>query len=263
MKPFSLIKSTLAVAVTGIALITGTTAQAAGGAHAPQSVAWTFDGVFGKFDRAQLQRGYQVYKEVCAACHSMDYVAFRNLGDAGGPELTEEQVKAIAAEYEVTDGPDDAGDMFERAALPKDKFPAPFANEQAARASNGGAYPPDLSLMAKARPNGPNYIYSLLVGYEDAPEGFELAEGMNYNPYFGGSQIAMAAPLSEDAVEYQDGTKASVDQMSKDVAAFMMWTAEPKLEERKSLGFKVMIYLVLLAALLYFVKRRVWEKVAH
>lgn len=259
MKMISMIKSTLVVAAASLPFILGTPAMASGDGHALKSVNWSFDGVFGKYDRAQLQRGYQVYTEVCSSCHGMRYLSYRNLGDEGGPEFSEELVKAFAAEFEVTDGPDSDGEMFERAALPKDRFVSPFPNENAARASNGGALPPDLSLMAKARANGPSYVYSLLTGYGDAPAEVELAEGMNYNPYFAGAQIAMAAPLSADSVEYADGTDASLDQMSQDVSAFLMWTAEPKLEHRKSLGFKVVLYMLLLSALLYFVKRKVWE----
>ncbi|HAM47589.1 MAG TPA: cytochrome c1 [Alphaproteobacteria bacterium] len=234
-------------------------AQAAGGAAELKDVDWHFSGPFGSFDKDALRRGLQVYREVCASCHSLKFVAYRNLGDAGGPALSEAEIKAIAAEYEVTDGPDSEGDMFERPAEPKDKFVPPFANEQAARASNNGAYPPDLSLMTKARKNGPNHVYSILTGYQDAPEGVEIGDGMNYNPYFSGGQIAMAQPLFEDQVEYEDGTPATVEQMSKDVVEFLHWAAEPKLEHRKRLGFKVMIFLIVFAGLLYAVKRRVWE----
>ncbi len=234
-------------------------AQAAGGGAELKDVDWSFSGPFGSFDKDALRRGLQVYSEVCASCHSLKFVAYRNLGDAGGPELSEAEVKAIAAEYEVTDGPDSEGDMFERPAEPKDKFVSPFENEQAARASNNGAYPPDLSLMTKARKNGPNHVYSILTGYQDAPEGVTVGEGMNYNPYFSGGQIAMAQPLFEDQVEYEDGTPATVEQMSKDVVEFLHWAAEPKLEERKRLGLKVMIFLIVFAGLLYATKKRVWE----
>lgn len=243
--------------VIGLAAIAP--AHAAGDAMVPENVDWSFSGPFGMFDRPALRRGLQVYQEVCASCHSLKFVSYRNLGEPGGPEFTEAEVKAIAADYEVTDGPDSEGDMFERPAEPKDRFVSPFENSQAARASNNGAFPPDLSLMTKARKNGPNYVYSLLTGYHDAPEEFELGEGMNYNPYFAGSQIAMAQPLFEDQVEYEDGTPATVEQMSKDVVTFLHWAAEPKMEERKRLGFKVLIFLVIFAGLLYATYRRVWE----
>ncbi len=241
------------------------TAQAAGSgenaALPPRTVAWSFEGPFGSFDRAALQRGFQVYREVCAACHSLDYIAFRNLADDGGPGFTEDAVKALAAEYTVEDGPDEFGDMFERAGKPSDYFPAPYPNENAARAGNGGAFPPDLSLIAKARVNGPNYIYSLLTGYTDAPAEFDLGDGLSYNAYFKNRQIAMAEPLIEDLVEYADGTPAGVDQMASDVTQFLMWTAEPKLEERKGLAIPTLLYLLVLAVLLYMSYKKVWRDV--
>lgn len=231
-------------------------AHAAGDAVEMKSVAWKHGGIFGTYDRAAAQRGLQVYREVCAGCHGLGLVAFRTLSDLG---FSEEEIKAIAAESEYVDGPDGEGEMFDRPGKPSDKFPAPFPNEQAARASNGGAYPPDLSLMSKARPNGDNYMYSLLTGYVDAPADFDLAEGMNYNAYFAGHQIAMPPPLSEDAVEYSDGTPATVDQMAKDVTVFLAWAAEPKLEQRKSVGLRVILFLLILAAVFYAVKRKVWS----
>lgn len=233
-------------------------AFAAGNVTAPESIDWSHNGPFGTFDRAATQRGLLVYKEVCAGCHSLKYVAFRTLADIG---LSEEEVKAFAAESDVTDGPDEDGEMFTRPAKPSDKFPSPFANENAARAANGGAAPPDLSLMTKARNGASNYLYSLLTGYADAPDGVELAEGMSYNPYFTGHQIAMPPPLSDDAVEYADGTKATVDQMAYDVVSFLAWTAEPEMEDRKRLGVKVVLFLVLFSILMYAVKRKVWADV--
>ncbi len=218
---------------------------------------WKHAGLTGTFDRAALQRGYQVYKEVCAACHSMNLVAFRNLQDIG---FNEDQVKAISAGYQVMGEPDDNGDVKMRPALPADRFVKPFANEKAARAANNGAYPPDLSLMVKARHGGENYVYSLLTGYGTAPEEVKMNPGMNYNPYFPGMQIAMSAPLTEGAVTYADGTKATVEQMAHDVATFLTWTAEPKLEVRKQTGLKVMIFLFVFAGIMYAVKRRVWSK---
>ena len=220
---------------------------------------WSFAGPFGTYDRNALRRGYQVYKEVCSACHSMDLVHFRNLADDGGPEFSEAEVKALAAEYTVMDGPNDEGDMFERPGEPRDALVAPFANEQAARVANGGALPPDLSLIVKARPDGANYVYSLLTSYEEPPAGFEMAQGMNYNLYFANQQTAMAPPISDDIVEYADGTPATTEQIAKDVVTFLMWAAEPKLEERHRIGFMSMIYLIVLAGLLYFATRKVWS----
>ncbi len=243
----------------------------------PESLKWSFAGPFGKFDRGQLQRGLKVYKEVCSACHSLSYVAFRNLAEPGGPGYSAAQAAAFASEYKVQDGPNDAGDMFERAGRPADYFPSPFPNENAARASNGGAAPPDLSLMAKARSyergfpqfifdffsqfqeRGPNYIHALLVGYEqNPPAGFTLTEGSHYNKYFPGHSIKMPPPLSDGQVTYDDGSPATVDQYAKDVAAFLMWTAEPHLEARKRVGFQVMVFLILLSGLLYFTKKKIW-----
>ena len=224
---------------------------------------WSFSGPFGTFDRAQLQRGYKIYKEVCSACHGMRQMHFRNLGEPGGPEFSIEAVKALAAEAEVEDGPNDEGEMFSRSGKPSDAFVSPFPNEKAARASNNGAYPPDLSLIAKAREGGPDYVYSLMTGYKDVPHGMKMAEGMNYNAVFPGHQIAMAPPLDADAVEYTDGTAPTLENYARDVAAFLMWAAEPKLEERHKLGFRFMIYLILLAGLLYLAKRKVWSKLEH
>lgn len=256
----------LAVGLVGFGLAAGSSnlALAAGEVPVAPSQSWSFTGPFGTFDRGQLQRGYQVYKEVCASCHAMSLVKFRNLSQPGGPGFTEDEVKAIAAEYEVTDGPDGEGDMFEREAKPFDAFPSPFANENAARASNNGSYPPDLSVIAKARANGPNYLYALLTGYqEEAPGGVEMREGMYYNDYFPGHQIAMAPPLFEEGVDYTDGTPMTVDQYARDLTAFLMWAAEPKLEERKQLGLQVTIFLLIFAALLYFTKQRLWRDVEH
>ncbi len=236
----------------------GGPATAAEGTYPEQH--WSFDGVFGSFDRAALQRGFQVYQEVCAGCHGVKYIAFRNLTEIG---LSEDQVKAIAAEYEVEDGPDDDGEMFERPAILSDIFPLPFANDNAARASNNGALPPDLSLIAKSRTGGPDYLHALLVGYEDAPDDVMLNEGMSYNRYFRGNQIAMPPPLDDDVVEYTDGTPATVDQMASDVVNFLMWAAEPKLEVRKRMGIKVILFLLVLTALFYASKRKVWSRIDH
>lgn len=221
---------------------------------------WPTDGLFGSFDRAALQRGLQVYQEVCAACHGLDYVAFRTLADLG---YSEDEVKAFAAQATVTDGPNDEGEMFERPGLPSDRFPSPYPNEQAAAAANGGKAPPDLSLMAKARMGGQDYIYSLLTGYEDPPEGFEVPPNGYYNAYFPGHVIAMPPPLNPDQVTYADGTAATVDQMAADVSHFLFWAAEPKLEERKHMGAKVMLFLIVLTGLTFALKRKIWADVPH
>ncbi|MEK9723336.1 MAG: cytochrome c1 [Rhodospirillaceae bacterium] len=233
-------------------------ALAAGDVPKPPKQDWSFNGLFGTFDRASAQRGLQVYREVCAACHSLRLVHFRQLAGIGYDET---QIKAMAAQIDVTDGPNDAGEMFERKGLPADKFPSPFANAKAAAASNNGKAPPDLSLMTKARLGGADYVFGLLTGYGPAPAGVEVPEGGNYNAYFPGHVIAMAAPLNADGVEYQDGTKASVEQMARDVTTFLAWTAEPELEARKAMGIKVLLFLIILTGLLYGVKRKIWEDV--
>lgn len=233
-------------------------AQAASDAATPPAQNWSFNGPFGTFDRAELQRGFQVYKEVCAACHGAKYIAFRSLRDIG---FSEAEVKALAATYEVTDGPNDQGEMFKRPGLPSDRIPSPFPNEKAARAANGGAYPVDLSLVAKSRVHGPDYLAALLSGYSQPPAGVTVGEGLHYNKYFPGGQIAMPQPLNPDQVTYADGTKATVEQMSRDVAAFLMWAAEPKLEDRHRLGFKVMLFLVILTGFFIAAKRRIWSNV--
>ena len=222
---------------------------------------WTFKGLFGKFDRASLQRGYQVYTEVCAACHSMKYLSYRNLSEKGGPEFSVAQAKAIAASFEVTDGPNADGEMFQRPGKLSDKFVMPYENVKAAEAANGGAYPPDMSVLVKARGGGVDYIYSLLQGYEEAPSGMILDDGVHYNKYMYGNKIKMSAPLSDGIVEYSDGTKASVEQMSKDVTTFLMWAAEPSLEARHQMGFKAIVYLIILTILVYFSMKRIWSRV--
>jgi ubiquinol-cytochrome c reductase cytochrome b/c1 subunit len=271
-----------AVAVFAVAglLMLGSGSQAQAQEHntpMPPSLKWSFAGPFGKFDQGQLQRGYKVYKEVCSACHSMNLVHYRNLADPGGPGFSIAQAAALASEIKVQDGPNDAGDMFERPGRVADRFPAPFPNENAARAANGGAAPPDLSLMAKARgyergfpwfifdaftqfqEKGPNYIHAILTGFEDSPpHGFTLPDGSFYNKYFPGHAMKMPNPLSDDQISYSDGTPQKVDQYATDVAAFLMWAAEPKLEERKRIGLQVMIFMVIFAGLLYFTKRAVW-----
>ncbi len=219
---------------------------------------WSFDGVFGTYDRAAAQRGFQVYKEVCANCHSLSLLAYRNLGALG---FNEDEVKAIASDYKVQDGPNDAGEMFERPGRPSDFFVKPFPNEKAARANNNGAYPPDLSLITKARVGGPNYSFSLLQGYGDPPAGVTVMEGMNYNKYFPGHQIGMPPPLQPNQVTYADGTQASLAQMAHDVSTFLNWAAEPELEARKRIGLEAVLFLIVLTAMLYAVKRKVWAAI--
>ena len=227
----------------------------------PIKVNWSFKGLTGKFDRASLQRGFQVYKEVCSSCHSMQYLSYRNLGETGGPEFSEAEVKAIAASIEIEDGPDSQGEMFTRPGRPSDKFKSPYPNENASIAANGGAYPPDMSVLVKARPDGSNYIYSVLVGYEEPPSGMVLDDGVYYNKYMIGNKIKMSAPLSDGIVEYSDGTEATVDQMAKDVTTFLSWAAEPELEERHRTGVKVIIYLILLTLLVYLSMKKIWSRI--
>ena len=222
---------------------------------------WSFKGLFGKFDRGSLQRGYQVYTEVCAACHSMKYLSYRNLAQEGGPEFTEAEAKAIAASFEVMDGPNSDGEMFTRPGKLSDKFVMPYENVKAAQAANGGAYPPDMSVLVKARGGGVDYIYSLLQGYEDPPAGVTLDDGVYYNKYMYGNKIKMANQLSDGLIEYSDGTKATVEQMSKDVTTFLMWAAEPHLESRHKMGFKAIVYLIILTILVYFSMKRIWSRI--
>jgi cytochrome c1 len=221
---------------------------------------WTFEPPFGHFDKAQLQRGYWVYKQVCAACHSMRLLSYRNLGEPGGPGFSEKAVETLASQAQITDGPDDKGQMFQRPGQPSDRFRSPYPNDQAARVANNGALPPDLSVMAKARPGGPDYIYALLTGYQDPPEGFEMSQGMHYNEAFPGHQIAMGNPLFDGVIPYTDGTKPTVDNYAKDVSAFLMWAAEPKLEERYKIGARVMVFLIVFAVIMYLSKRAVWAR---
>nr|WP_254432520.1 cytochrome c1 [Magnetospirillum sp. SS-4] len=220
---------------------------------------FSWEGVFGKHDQASLRRGWQVFHDVCSACHSMKLVAYRNLADLG---FTEDEIKAIAAEKEVRDGPNDEGEMFMRPARPADRIVPPFANDKAAMAANGGALPPDLSLMNKARPKGPYYVYSLFLGYEDAPpEGVTIPDGKFFNHYFPGNAISMPGVIADDVVTYADGTKATKEQIAKDVVTFLNWAAEPELDTRKSMGLKVMLFLAVLTAMLYALKRQIWKDV--
>ena len=279
------------VAGLGVSFATAEETAAAGGAEAahatphypmnhPREQSWSFAGPFGKYDKGQLQRGLKVYTEVCAACHSMNLVAFRTLEGLG---YSEAQVKAFAANYEVQDGPNSDGEMFTRKAVPSDHFPSPFPNQQAAAAANNGAAPPDFSLIAKARgitrgfpqfvfdiftqyqEGGPDYIYSLLTGYdEEKPAHIEVADGTHFNPYFANaSALAMAKPISDDQVTYDDGSPQTVDQYSRDISAFLMWAAEPHLEARKRTGFMVMIFLVIFTGLIYLTKKSVYANKEH
>ena len=274
-----------AAALTAGLLVTPSSAQEAD-THATPHIerqAWSFAGVFGTYDKNQLQRGFQVYREVCSNCHSAKLIAFRNLAEAGGPEFSEEQVKALAAEYEVADPAAEGG---VRPAVPADRWPSPFASDQEARDANGGSVPPDFSVLAKARgvsdpfptwifnyftayaEGGPDYIHALLNGYREPPAGFELPEGKYYNDYFPGHAIGMAPPLADDQIAYQPAegeqpVPTTVEQYSQDVAAFMMWMAEPGLVSRKQTGFVVLLFLVLFAGLLWATKSRIWKGIEH
>ncbi len=217
----------------------------------PLKVDWSFDGVFGKFDKQSIQRGYKVYKEVCASCHSMNRIAFRNLEQVG---FSDGEVKAIAQSYKITDGPNDEGDMFERPGLPSDYFVPPFANKKSAMASNNGAYPPDLSLIIKARHDGANYVYSLLTGYTGKENG-----NLYENPYFITGNLAMSPPLSDGLIDYTDGTEASLHNMAYDVVNFLQWAAEPEMEQRKGAGIKVILFLIFCSALFIITNKKVWE----
>jgi len=221
---------------------------------------WSFEGIFGTFDRASLQRGYQVYQEVCSGCHSVQHLSYRNLSEKGGPEFLIEEAKAIASQFEVIDGPNEDGEMFTRAGRLSDKFVDPFPNMKAAAAANGGAYPPDMSVLAKARKGGADYIYSLLMGYEEEPAGYDLDDGVYYNKFMPGHKIKMAEPISYGAVEYADGTEATKAQISRDVTTFLVWAADPHLEARHRMGFKVFFYLFVLLTLVYLSKQKVWSR---
>jgi ubiquinol-cytochrome c reductase cytochrome c1 subunit len=221
---------------------------------------WSFNGLFGTFDRASLQRGYQVYQEVCSGCHSVQHLSYRNLSEKGGPEFSIEEAKAFASQFEIEDGPNSEGEMFLRSAKLSDKFVKPYSNIEASTAANGGAYPPDMSVLAKARVGGADYIYSLLLGYEEPPMSYELDDGVYYNKYMLGNKIKMSEPISDDIVEYLDGTAATKEQIAKDVTSFLVWASEPHLESQHRMGFKVIIYLIILITLVYMSKQKVWSK---
>jgi ubiquinol-cytochrome c reductase cytochrome b/c1 subunit len=274
-------KSSLA-ALVAVALAAAFVAPAFAQEHAhetpqPPRLKWSFAGPFGKYDTGQLQRGFKVYKEVCSACHSLSLLSFRNVSDPGGLGYSPAQAAALAAEYKVNDL-DESGQPTERAARPADHFPSPFPNEAAAKAANGGVAPPDMSVLAKARTferglpwfifdmftqyqeQGPDYIAALLKGYKDPPKDFKLPPGGHYNEYFPGHSIAMPPPLQDGQVTFDDGSPATIDQYAKDVSAFLMWAAEPHLVERKRMAFQVMIFLIVLAGLMYFTKKKVWKE---
>jgi ubiquinol-cytochrome c reductase cytochrome c1 subunit len=247
------------LAAAAAALFTSGTVHAADAVAVPKEE-WSFYGVLGKFDRPQLQRGFQVYKEVCASCHALQYVSFRNFADLG---YSEDQIKTLAAEYEVEDGPDDSGDMFMRPAKGSDRLPKPFANDAMARVANGGALPPDLSLMTKARANGPDYVFHLMMGYEEPPAGVQVMPGLNYNKYFPGGQIAMPKLITDGLVTFADGAPNDAASIARDVTAFLHWAAEPKLEARHTTGLKVTLYALIFAVLAFFAKRRMWKNIPH
>ena len=252
---------TIRAAAVALVMVAAGPALGAGTAVAPPEKEWSFGGLFGTFDRAAAQRGFQVYTEVCAGCHGLDYISFRHLTGLG---FTEDQVAAIAREYDVVDGPNDDGEMFERPGRASDPWPAPFPNDKAARAANNGAMPPDLSLIVEARgvgESGSNYIHALLTGYGEAPAAMQMPDGMYYNTYYPGNQIAMPAPLSDDGVEYADGTPATVEQQAADITTFLTWAAEPNLESRKRTGVMVMVFLLIMVGLTYVTKRAVWRDV--
>jgi cytochrome c1 len=284
----------LGALAAALAVVAPVTAGAAGNGPEIAHQKWSFAGVLGHFDQGQLQRGYQVYKEVCATCHGLKQLSFRNLGQPGGPAFSEEVVKTLAAEVQIPEI-NDQGKTVMRPGKPSDRLPSPFKNEQEARSIHNGAYPPDLSVMAKARSvhaalpwymeplkwakeivtgyqeGGPDYLHALMTGYGEPPKGlknadgtpFKLADGMNYNRAFDGYQIAMPPPLVDGQVKYTDGTKGTIDQYSRDVTAFMMWAAEPHLDQRKRVGFQVLLFLAVTALLLWLAKRRLWATVEH
>lgn len=247
-------------AACAISFLPGLASAAVAEADALPSLKWSFEGIFGSYDRPQLRRGSQVFLEVCSGCHSLEMVYYRNLVDIG---FTTDQAKAMASDYEIEDGPDDEGEMYMRPAKLSDRFVKPFANTNAARFANGGAFPPDLSVITKARKGGTDYIYGLMTGYlDDAPADFDLSEGTYYNKYYPGHQIFMAQPLYEEAVDYEDGTEPTLEQHAKDITAFLAWAANPEMEERKRLGIKVILYLIILTAMFYALKRRIWSNIS-
>lgn len=286
-----MLRKGFALAALGLALLAGPLlagpASAATTEKEPADVHWSFEGPFGKFDKEQVQRGYKVYREVCSSCHSMKLVYFRNLGQKGGPFYDPKYanpnenpvVKSLAHDIQVKDIDPDTGDVISRPAMPADAFPSPFPNEPAARASNGGALPPDLSVIAKAREGGPAYIYSILTGFVEPPHGMTVPPGKYYDPYMPGDMaafwtgpkdkipeggfIAMPPPLADGKVTFDDGKPSTVKEEAWDVSAFLAWAADPKAEERKTFGLGAMIYLLIFSVLLWFSYKRIWRNVAH
>lgn len=244
---------TLLIAFSSFSILADTTAKK------PLQLVWPFEGMFGTFDRQAAQRGAQVYFEVCSACHSAHNLYYRNLKDIG---FSETEIKHLAQRYVVKDGPNKEGEMFDRPAIPSDRFVSPYQNEEAARAANNGSYPVDLSLIIKARHDGPNYVFSLLSGYQQAPADIQLMPGLYYNPYFEGRQIAMPPPLIQDQITFSDNTPATVEQMAKDVVVFLQWSAEPEMEHRKSMGLKVMLFLLLFTMFFYMAKKKIWQNLS-
>ncbi len=250
-------KKTLSMLAVAAVMSASLPSLANEGAEPPHQK-WPHQGVFGMYDKAALQRGFQVYKEVCSSCHSMKLLSYRDLTQLG---YTPDQVKTVAAENTITDGPNDDGEMFERPARPADRFRSPFPNDKAARAANGGALPPDMSLLSKAREHGDDYIYGILTGYEEKPADFDLMPGLNYNKYFAGHQIAMAKPLNEGQVTYTDGTANTLEQEARDVTQFLAWASEPHMEQRKGMGLKVMIFMLAFCGIMVAAKRKLWANI--
>jgi ubiquinol-cytochrome c reductase cytochrome c1 subunit len=253
MGPSWIVKpAAVAAAALGLLLLTQRPSQA------QETPSWSFDGIFGTYDKAAMQRGFQVYKQICSACHPVKHLYFRDLAALG---YTEDQIKAIAASYQVSDGPNDQGQMYQRAGRPSDPIPGPFPNDEAARAANGGALPPDQSMIVKARDGGPDYVYALLNGYIAAPKGFTVVPGKYYNEYFPGHNISMPPPLSDGAVTFADGTKATVPQMAHDVVTFLSWASEPNLDARHRIGARVFLFLIVGVGIFYAAKRKIWAAI--
>jgi ubiquinol-cytochrome c reductase cytochrome c1 subunit len=245
-------------AVAALALLGAVALAHAQEASSPPAQEWSFNGVFGTYDRAALQRGFQVYKQICSACHAVEHLHFRDLAALG---YDEDEIKGLAAGYEVTDGPNDKGEMYKRPGRPSDSIPGPFPNEQAAAAANGGRAPPDLSMIVKAREGGPDHVFAILTGFIKPPNGFTVPEGTFYNEYFPGHLIKMPPPLSADAVSFADKTPATVPQMAHDVATFLTWAADPNLEARHRIGFKVLFFLIVAVGVFYAAKRKIWARI--